>query len=205
MSGSLLSSRDVRTSFWNLNDPSKISVHTEIRRGSVRILTRAPASLLRSKPKCISDPFLSASPRPLLSLSSPRSLSPSHTHTHTRADARTHGAPEESGGAIGWLPSCASLDTLAAASCCTDCCANKVSSFLTLKGETPTASLGCFLKVKVTKTYLEQTHILRFPVKPSLWAENRGGLMQMRCGVHKCSWQSFKKQNGVVQLLKGDC
>lgn len=147
MSGSLLSSRDVRTSFWNLNDPSKISVHTEIRRGSVRILTRAPASLLRSKPKCTSDPFLSASPRPLLALSSPLSLSPSHTHTHTHADARTHGAPEESGGAIGWLPSCASLDTLAAASCCTDCCANKVSSFLTLKGETPTASLGfCFLK-----------------------------------------------------------
>ena len=69
-------------------------------------------------------------------------LSLTHTHTltqHTHSHTRTHGAPEESGGAIGWLPSCASLDTLAAVSC-TDCCANKVSSFLTLKGETPTSN-----------------------------------------------------------------
>lgn len=50
------------------------------------------------------------------------------THAHTLTHIHTHGAPEESAGAIGWLPSCASLDTLAAGSC-TDCCANKVSSF----------------------------------------------------------------------------
>ncbi len=61
------------------------------------------------------------------------SLSSLDTHTHTH----THGAPEESSGAIGWFPSCARLDTLAAASRA-DCCANTVSSFRTLKGATCT-------------------------------------------------------------------